>query len=110
VIAVTLGHIKYANSCIPNGCCFVLLGCSLGKDLVSSDMLEYQLHLSVNRAVAEGLIKQSAKDANLLFGWQVRVSAHMQDEGKGTLSCTAYYTGTAVTRLLRRFQLHCFCC
>jgi hypothetical protein len=57
---------------------------------VSADMLEYQLHLSVNRAVAEGLIKQSAKDANLLFGWQVRVSAHMQDEGKGTLSCTAY--------------------
>jgi hypothetical protein len=66
---------------------------------VSQDMLEYQLHLSVNRAVAEGLIQKSAKDANLLFGWQVRVSAHMQDEGKGTLSGTAYYSATAVIRL-----------
>lgn len=47
-------------------------------------MLEYAVHLSVNRAVSEGLIKQSAKDPTVLFGWQVRVSAHMQEEGKGT--------------------------
>jgi hypothetical protein len=60
-------------------------------------MLEYQLHLSVNRAVAEGLIQKSSKDANLLFGWQVRVSAHMQDEGKGTLPSIGYYSATAVT-------------
>lgn len=52
-------------------------------------MLEYQLQLSVNRAVADGVVKQSVKDPSVLFGWQIRVSAHMQEPGKG-----AYlYTG-----------------
>jgi hypothetical protein len=91
-------HRVYGYHYITNCYCIICTAVFPGKDLVSPDMLEYQLHLSVNRAVAEGLIKQSAKDANLLFGWQVRVSAHMQDEGKGTLSSIAYYIGTAVTR------------
>lgn len=42
-----------------------------GRELVTEDMLEYVAQASVNRAVSEGLSKQSVKDPKILFGWQV---------------------------------------
>ena len=57
--------------------------------MVTLEMLQYDLQSSVNRAVAEGINRQSKAEPKLLFGWQIRVHEHADNGHNGVyvVSC-----------------------
>jgi hypothetical protein len=55
-----------------------------GAALVTPAMLEFLVHASVNKAVAEGLGKQAANSPRILMGWQVHVPHYENNATHGT--------------------------